>query len=106
MFDYLSAADVYVMPSLYEGLPVAAVEAQCSGLPCVVSSNITEEIKLIENVNFFSLSEPASKWADTILEYRNSVRKEQSDSVRSAGYDMSDVAHSMEQVYMERLWNA
>ena len=38
--DYLSAADCYVMPSLYEGLPVAAIEAQCSGLPCVFSTNI------------------------------------------------------------------
>lgn len=106
VFDYLSAADVYVMPSLYEGLPVAAVEAQCSGLPCVMSAYITEEIKLIENVKFLSLSEPASKWADIILECRNSIRKIQNDSVRNAGYDISDVADSMEQFYKMRSENA
>lgn len=106
VFDYLCAADVYVMPSLYEGLPVAAVEAQCSGLPCVVSSNITEEIKLTENVEFLSLSEPISKWAETILRYRNWKRKTENDGVRRVGYDMSDVAHSMEQFYIKRSKNA
>lgn len=102
VFDYLSAADVYVMPSLYEGLPVAAIEAQCSGTPCVMSSNITEEVKLTENVKFLSLNESASKWADVILKYKNTIRIGQSNSVKSAGYDMSDVAHSMEQFYVKR----
>ena len=48
--DYLCAADCYVMPSLYEGLPVAAIEAQCSGLPSVMSTNITNEVVLTDNI--------------------------------------------------------
>jgi glycosyltransferase EpsF len=39
----LCASDVFVMPSLYEGFPVSMIEAQCAGLPCIVSSNITHE---------------------------------------------------------------
>lgn len=72
--DYLSAADCYIMPSLYEGLPVAAVEAQCSGLPCVMSANITKEVALTKATCFLSLGESVDVWADEVLKYRNAIK--------------------------------
>ena len=54
-------ADVFVMPSLYESFGLVTVEAQCSGLPCVLSDRIPKEIKVIENVSFLSLDLPAEK---------------------------------------------
>jgi len=72
--DYLSAADCYIMPSLYEGLPVAAVEAQCSGLPCVMSANITKEVALTKATCFLSLDESVDVWADEVLKYRNAIK--------------------------------
>ena len=74
--DYLCAADCYIMPSLYEGLPVAAVEAECNGLPCVMSKNITREVALTQKATFLSLDDPAERWAKKILSYRDDTRED------------------------------
>ncbi|MEF9985347.1 MAG: glycosyltransferase family 1 protein [Clostridia bacterium] len=49
-FKYYSSMDIFVFPSLYEGLPLTLIEAQANGLPCIISENITKEIILNENV--------------------------------------------------------
>jgi len=64
--DYLSALDVIVMPSLYEGLPLSLIEEQANGLTCVVSDKITTEVNKTGNVVFLPLTSPASSWADVI----------------------------------------
>ena len=61
------AMDVFVMPSRYEGLPVVGVEAQCSGLPCVFSANITQELKMSERAIFLDIDCTAEEWARFIL---------------------------------------
>jgi glycosyltransferase involved in cell wall biosynthesis len=61
------AMDVFVMPSRYEGLPVVGVEAQCSGLPCVFSANITRELKMSERAIFLDIDCTAEEWARFIL---------------------------------------
>ena len=98
--DYLSAADCYIMPSLYEGLPVAAVEAQCSGLPCVLSDNITKEVALTENTLFLSLDKPAEYWAEKILEFRQLSRIDGSDIIENNGYNIKLVAEKLQHTYM------
>lgn len=66
------AMDVFVMPSLYEGLPIAGVEAQSAGIPAVLSDTITNEVDLIpELVRHISLAQPASNWAQAILQATN-----------------------------------
>lgn len=64
----LSAMDVLLFPSHYEGLPVAVVEAQASALPCVVSDAVTPEIALTDLVDFVPLSAPDEVWAAKVLE--------------------------------------
>ena len=64
----LRAMDIFVFPSLYEGLPVSLVEAQVSGLRCVVSDTITDECFFSEDMVPCNLSMGASKWADVILD--------------------------------------
>lgn len=98
---YLSAADCYVMPSLYEGLPVAAVEAECSGLPCVLSENITDEVALTDKVRFLSLKDDAKKWAESIIEMCHEKRIDQSRIIQEKGYDVRSVANRMENFYLE-----
>lgn len=100
VYRYLSAADCYIMPSLYEGLPVAAVEAECSGLPCVFSTNITQEVALTQNVTFLKLSDSVEIWVDSIMQMLNVRREDCSDAVRTSGYDMQDVASKMENFYV------
>lgn len=63
----LQAMDVFLFPSRYEGLPIAMVEAQCSGLPSLVSDVITTDVDVTPLVERMSLERPAQEWADRIL---------------------------------------
>ena len=100
--DYLSAADCYVMPSLYEGLPVAAIEAQCSGLPSIMSTNITNEVALTDNAKQISLDMPVSEWSKKILEYKDVPRVDGSQIVAENGYDVHSVAKWLEEYYLSK----
>ena len=63
--EYMDAMDIFVLPSLYEGLPCVSVEAQANGLPCLISSNVTKEVKLSEKVRFLGIDNP-EQWAKAI----------------------------------------
>ncbi|WP_455679169.1 glycosyltransferase family 1 protein [Streptococcus sp.] len=101
--DYLSASDCFVMPSLYEGLPVAAVEAECNGLPCFLSDRITDEVKLNSNVVFLSLNDNPKVWASRILEKRNTCHSNTLDQIKASGYDVVDGARKLEDIYISVL---
>lgn len=96
----LQAADAFVMPSLYEGLPVVLVEAQASGLPIFCSDTISKMSKLTEQYYSISLIEAASAWANVIFTEAIRVkRKDCSDIVKNAGFDVHDIAGYLTQVY-------
>jgi glycosyltransferase involved in cell wall biosynthesis len=65
LYEYYSAADLYLMPSKYEGLPVSLIEAQMSGLTCLISENIDKSV-IYNNVICLSLSKSAKEWAQKI----------------------------------------
>ncbi len=62
----LRAMDVFLFPSLYEGLPIALVEAQCCDLPCLISDTVADEAVVTQDVQKLSLQSPPSKWAERI----------------------------------------
>lgn len=64
---YYQAMDTFLLPSLYEGLPVVGIEAQDNGLNCFFSTNITNELKVNENVYFLSLNDKSCNWAQEII---------------------------------------
>ena len=62
------AFDVFLLPSLYEGLPVVGVEAQSTGLLCELSNDMTKETKVLDTTRFISLNTSAEEWANNILD--------------------------------------
>lgn len=95
--SYYSAMDVFVMPSLFEGLPLVGVEAQCSSLPCLFSDKVSAEVKLSENVRFLPIErENIEDWTAEILKIykkRGSNREVVSDAVKK--YDVKDNTEKM-----------
>ena len=90
-----------MLPSLFEGLPVVGVEAQVSGLPIVMSDNITEEIGLL-NYKFISLNETAESWANKTLEMTINIdRDNAADTLISYGFDISIEAKKLEKIYLD-----
>lgn len=73
--NYLSASDIFLMPSLFEGLGIAAIEAQANGMPCILSNNIPKSAKIsnLNNVSFSNLE--AENWINLILN-ENKARSE------------------------------
>ena len=100
-WDYYSAMDVFVMPSVYEGVPVVSVEAQMSGLPCCFSLGVSREAAITELVQFRSLEDSAEKWAEWILSRISSSRENMSEEIRQAGYDIADTAHWLQNYYIK-----
>lgn len=66
--EWYQAFDCFVLPSIWEGLPVVGVEAQAADLPCVFSSAITREIGLSQRAKFVPLTESVSVWAKTLCD--------------------------------------
>lgn len=99
--EILQAIDCYIMPSFYEGLPVAAIEAQCAGLPCVFSDNITDEVVLIDAVSILSLSESAAEWAKHILNYRSYKRSDTVFDIETAGYEITRAYKTIQNYYTQ-----
>ena len=86
--ELMQASDVFLLPSLYEGLPIVAVEAQAAGLPVVLSSNITDETDITGNLKFVNLKDSDCMWVRTILEYKNFKREDCRILIQIAGYDL------------------
>lgn len=85
----LCAMDCFVMPSLLEGFPISLVEAQASGLPCIISDNITKEVNITGQISFLSLTEKDSIWAEKILKCKKYLRYDNIQLLQKAGYDLS-----------------
>lgn len=72
----LAAMDVFLLPSHFEGLPTVGIEAQCTGLPCVMSDSITKEAKITDRCEFVSLKKTPGYWAEKVLKWKNCNREE------------------------------
>lgn len=84
----LMAMDVFLLPSLYEGLPVVGIEAQVSGLKVVMSDTVTWEVKVTENLEYILLSRSADEWADLILKSTCDARYDCTAELTAQGYSI------------------
>ncbi len=100
--DYYSCFDVMVFPSKYEGLPLSLVEAQASGLPCLISRNIDPAVALTPLVQFASIEDQPSVWADTLSQIeKEGERASYDELLREAGFDLKDNVKRIRQFLLE-----
>lgn len=101
--EYLSASDIFLLPSIYEGFPVVAIEAQCNGIQTWVSKNITNEILINSNINCFSIKTKPQIIADTIMaNYKpisNIERREKADELLDTNYCINKTVKKLSEVY-------
>lgn len=98
----LQAFDVFVFPSIHEGLPVTLVEAQGSGLPCIISENITKEVDLGINLIQYSVLTDKMMWVEKVRKIAggNEPRNIATSSLSDRGYDIKNTAKWAQDFYL------
>lgn len=103
VFQWLQVFDVFILPSFFEGVPIAGIEAQAADLPCFFSDTITREAQLTENVEYISLNKTDDEWADKILNTISKKRTDNSQKIITEGFDIRKSADKLYEVYCKVL---
>lgn len=98
--DILLASDVFLFPSLYEGLPVTLVEAQASGIKCVISDAIPSDCLITKNIDIVPLEATTGDWANAVLAYENYKRKDTYATIVKKDFDINENAAWLEEFYI------
>ena len=105
--DVLSGFDMLLMPSLYEGLPFIAIEAQASGLPILISDSVDSEVKITDLVFQEKLTRSNKIWAEKVHKiYELNINRQNdmyTDKIRQYGYDIDDTVKLIQEMYEESL---
>ena len=94
--------DVFLFPSFYEGLPVTLVEAQAAGLKILASDNISKEVCLTDNIQFFSIKETADFWANKILKLNPVKKTDQTTHIVKGQYDIVSNTNKIQKFYLQQ----
>lgn len=97
--ELYQAFDLFLFPSLYEGLGMVMIEAQCSGLPCVASDEVPSVSKIMENVTFISLQNESREWAKCIISAIRKGRESNIDLTRNSNYNINYEAKKLLNLY-------
>lgn len=99
---YLSAMDMLIFPSLYEGFPIALLEAQASGLPGIVSDTVTPEACVTDLLRYLPLHDGSEKWAENVLAAKPRIVHDRGEywlRVQKAGFDFAEISNVIDELY-------
>ena len=101
---YYQAMDLFLMPSLHEGLPLTAVEAQASGLPCLLSDRISRQAALGTGCEFLPIDRGPDPWAEAVRKAAAAPRSREKGAAEiiAAGYDIRSSAEELLAVYQRK----
>ncbi len=102
-YDYYNVMDVFLFPSLFEGLGIVAIEAQCNGLPCIISDTIPRQVQLTTKCHFLSIQNNAEQWAEKaykLIEPDSEGRKNAYLDIVTAGYDIQTASITLRKLYL------
>ena len=100
--EIMQGTDIFLLPSLYEGLPVVGVEAQASGALCILSNNMTKETKITETTKFIDISDSHKALAEFILDkYKNFKRIDTKQEIINANFEIKTEAKKLQNEYIE-----
>ena len=97
--DYMQAMDVFLFPSLFEGLGIVAIEAQGAGLPVIASNNVPEDICITSLAERISLDD-MDLWIKKLEDIAFNNRKTDIKSIQESGYDIADTARAIRKIYL------
>lgn len=100
----MQAMNVFVFPSLYEGLPVTMIEAQAAGLPCIISDHISDECIVTKDLVIrMALEKSPAQWAEFVLQQSHRQHENHSKEIQEANYDISTVTKILEDFYLNEV---
>lgn len=94
----LSAMDVFLFPSIWEGLPVTVIEAQAAGLPCLVSDRVTSEVAVSKAVTYLPINQGTDAWVNCAISSAGK-RFDVIEDIKSSGFDVNSSAKELAEFY-------
>ena len=101
--ELMLAMDIYLFPSFYEGMPNTIIEAQATGLKCILSNTITKEADITGNLTYVSLDKSAEEWANIVLSAANYQRKNYKKQFVESGYTINSSAEKFVQEIFKKV---
>lgn len=98
--ELLQAIDIFILPSLYEGLAVSTIEAQAAGLKTLLADTIDKNSKITDLVEFIPIDKGTRPWIEEILKALPFQREDTSKLIKKAGFDIRDTAEKLSEFYL------
>ncbi|MDD6918484.1 MAG: glycosyltransferase, partial [Peptoniphilaceae bacterium] len=99
--ELLQAIDIFILPSLYEGLAVSTIEAQAAGLKCLLADTIDKNSKITDLVEFIPIDQGTGPWIKAIHKALPYQREDTSEMIKKAGFDIRETAERLSDFYLK-----